>query len=134
MIKKRKDFQKFKFIGISSIIFLLFAPIKAYAQEVTDQKPPQTKSDKALAVVQTVTGIKKVFDPSTTGLQKVIFGSRACCLVSGLTFGYVANKSPIGSKAHAAATACCIGSWNAYGILLVLDKNRLTEKTHGVGK
>jgi hypothetical protein len=67
-------------------------------------------------------------------LQKVVFGSRACCLVSGLTFAYVASKYPISSKVNKAATLCCVGSWNAYAALLFLNKNKLAQKAHGVGK
>lgn len=50
MAKKGKAFQVFKSLAISSIIFLVVAPIKAYAQEVTDQKPPQTIKEKAVAL------------------------------------------------------------------------------------
>lgn len=132
-MKKREKIYNFikgpaKNFVVSVGIFLVLAPVRAYAQEVSDQKPPQTINEKAVAIAQTATGLSKVLDPSTTALQKVVFGSRACCLVSGLTFGYVASKSPIGSKVNKAATLCCVGSWNAYAALLFLNENKLTQK------
>jgi hypothetical protein len=65
-----------------------------------------------------VLGLSKCFDPRATKLQKLLYCTRLCCLLAGITAGYIAEKTSVTSKTHKIASICCSSSWAVYTILL----------------
>jgi hypothetical protein len=129
MIKSSKILLPIIFVG-----FLVY-PLDAYAEEITglankagEKTCPNTKLGQAKELGISLIGLKKCLDPCATPLQKVLYCSRPCCILAGITSACVAEKSPVGSKMHAVATACCIASWNTYGLLLVVDRDKTRIK------
>jgi len=132
MQKRQKFYAFIKGVATKSVkpvvMFLLLAPVRAYAEEVNEVKIPQTKKDKAFALITSVAGVKKCFDPSATPLQKALYCSRSCCMIAGFTAGCVSENTQPGTRIHEIATSCCISSWVTYGILLKCDRNKTIIK------
>jgi hypothetical protein len=113
-------------------IFLTY-PLSSYAVEVNNVEEntcPNTKSAALKHLVLSLIGIAKCKDPSATTLQKVIYCARPCCMVAGLTSGYVSEFSTPGSRVHKFASLCCASSWSAYSFLVFFDPEKLKTKNN----
>ena len=111
------------------IIFLILLdyPLNSYAEEVEKgvcASHPKTSLDKFKELVISAIGLKKCFDPSASALQKALSCSKPCCIIAGLTSGYVAENSAVDTKVHTVATLCCVSSWNAYAVLLYANRKK----------
>lgn len=133
----KKDIKKRPLKYVIPIVSLVIigSPLYSHAEEITglankagEKTCPNSKLGQAKELGVSLIGLKKCLDPCATPLQKALYYSRPCCILAGITSACVAENSPVGSKLHAAATACCIASWNAYGVLLVVDRDKTIIK------
>lgn len=110
-------------------IVILDYPLTSYAEYIgkdtcPNPSPPKSNLDKYRELGLSVLGLKKCLDPCVTPFQNVWYCTRPCCIIAGLTAGCIAEKSPIGTPLHKAASVCCASSWATYVVLINLDPKK----------
>jgi hypothetical protein len=125
---------------LSLIVFITLSyPLNSYAEETVDSLDKLVdKADKNTCsssrvskfrhLVISLIGLKKCLDPRATRIQKALYCSRPCCLVTGLAASYLSEHSTFGSPIHKIATVCCASSWSAYTFLLFFDSEKIEIK------
>jgi hypothetical protein len=113
-------------------VIALIYPLNSYAVEIVNKvdenRYANTNSPTFRHLAISLLGLSKCSDPCLTSIQKIIYCARPCCLIAGLTSGYVSKSSPFGSRVHKLSSLCCASSWSAYTFLVFLDPEKLEIK------
>ena len=135
-LKEKIKQRPLKYVIPIVILVISGSPLYSYAEEITgadkgtcpNPKGPKSKLDQYRELGISIIGLKKCLDPRSTPLRKALYCSRPCCIVAGLTSGFIVEKSAIDTPLHKAAAVCCALSWSTYGVLLFFDQDKTKIK------
>lgn len=111
-------------------IFLVFAPVRVYADDMNDScenKAMLSKKTAALMTLKSSIGITKCMDPTATTLEKTHACLKPCCAVFLLASLCLSEQENVAPKVKFIAASCCTISWAALSALegkkALFDKN-----------
>lgn len=101
-------------------MFLVFAPVQAYAEDTIGTCETRDKPSKKMATMmflKSSVGITKCMDPTATPLEKLHACLKPCCALTFVAATCIAENEGASSKAKFLAGSCCAISWAAFSAL-----------------